>query len=265
MSHGSERETTRPVQPPASPQAVFAQRAAFYTQSAAHTDAEVLQRVVELCQPRKSWRALDVATGTGHTALAVAPYVASVTGVDLTPEMLAEAEKLRARRGVRNVTFQVGDAHHLPFPGQAFELITCRRAAHHFTEIHQALAEMRRVAAAHARLVIDDRSVPEDDFIDACMNELDRYHDPSHVREYRPSEWRAMLERAGWRTEVVEPYVRHRPLRSLIEHAAPEDAARIRARLDALDERQRKALQLVQVNGEWYSNHWYLMIAAIAA
>lgn len=265
MGDGSEREPAKPVQSPTSPEAVFAGRAAFYTTSEAHTDAEVLQHVVELCHPRKSCRALDVATGTGHTAFALAPYVAMVVGVDATPEMLAEGEKLKARRGVSNVTFEVGDAHRLRFAAQSFEVVTCRRAAHHFTDVRKALAEMRRVATAQGRLVIDDRSVPEDDFVDACMNELDRCHDPSHVREYRPSEWQAMLAETGWRAEVLEPYVRHRPLRSLTEQAAPEDAGRIRATLDALDERQRRALHLVQVNGEWYSNHWYVMIAAVAA
>src|ERR1035437_6567224 len=103
---------------------IFAERAAFYTTSRAHADPFVLARVVELAAPRPQWAALDIATGTGHTALALAPYVTSVVGIDLTPEMLSEAERLRARHAAGNVVFQQGDVHHLPFGDASFDLVT---------------------------------------------------------------------------------------------------------------------------------------------
>lgn len=243
---------------------VFGARAASYTASATHTDPVVLARVVELAQPQPGWRALDVGAGTGHTAFALAPHVAEVLGIDLTPEMLAEAEALRARNGCLNVTFGLADAQALPQDDASFDLVTCRRAAHHFTDLPRALAEMRRVLRPGGRLVIDDRSVPEDDWVDAAMNHLDRLHDPSHVREYRASEWVALLETAGFAVEAVEPYRQHRPLTSLTERAGPDDAQAIYAWLAGLNDAQRAALDLRPVNGETYINHWYLMIAARA-
>jgi ubiquinone/menaquinone biosynthesis C-methylase UbiE len=194
---------------------IFGQRASQYTTSAAHADPQVLARVVELASPQRDWLVLDVATGTGHTAFALASHVRGVIGIDLTPQMLAESKRLGATRGISNVAFGLGDVHTLPFPSGTFQLITCRRAAHHFSQIGQALREMHRVLRAGGRLVIDDRSVPEDDFVDVCMNRLDRYHDESHVREYRPSEWRRMLENQGFAVEAVEGYVKHRPLTAL--------------------------------------------------
>ncbi len=241
---------------------VFGERAALYTTSACHTDPQVLQRVVELCAPQPHWSVLDIATGTGHTALALAPHVASVIGIDLTPEMLAEAERLQAERSVTNVHFRTGDVHHLPFADATFDLVTCRRAAHHFSDIGQALREMRRVLRRDGRLVIDDRSVPEDDFVDACMNGLDRLHDESHVRQYRPSEWREMLASASFTVEVVEPYTKHRPLTSLTEGVSPENIALIEAVLTRLSPEQRNALNLTEVEGKRYLNHWYVLIAA---
>jgi ubiquinone/menaquinone biosynthesis C-methylase UbiE len=244
---------------------VFGERAALYTTSATHKDPRILQRVVELSVPQAHWSALDIATGTGHVALALAPHVASVIGIDLTPQMLAEADRLRSERGVTNVAFQTGDVHHLPFSEASFDLITCRRAAHHFSDIRRALGEMQRVLRHEGRLVIDDRSVPEDDFVDGCMNALDRLHDESHVREYRPSAWRRMLAAAGFVVHKVESYTQHRPLTSLTDGVSPDNVARIRAVLASLDDVQRAALNLAEVGGQPYLNHWYVLIAATRA
>ena len=66
-----------------------------------HAKGESLARLVALVAPQSSWRLLDVATGAGHTALAFAPHVAKVIASDITDQMLAEARKLAAERGVR--------------------------------------------------------------------------------------------------------------------------------------------------------------------
>ena len=241
---------------------IFGQRASKYTTSAAHTDPWVLGRVVELAAPEPGWAILDLGTGTGHTAFALAPHVARVTGIDLTPEMLAEAKKLQAAKSVANVDWAIADVHQLPFGDKAFRLITCRRAAHHFSHVRQSLREMRRVLRAGGRLVIDDRSVPEDDFVDACMNQLDRYHDESHVRQYRPGEWQQTLESLGFAVEAVEPYIKHRPLTSLTDRVSPENVRQIHQTLDQLNDAQRAALNLVEVDGQLHLDHWYVMIAA---
>lgn len=244
-------------------QAVFSQRAAFYTTSATHTDKHVLNRVVELAQPQAQQAALDVATGTGHTAFALAPFVREVIAIDVTIEMLIEGRKLKAERGVSNVEFRLADAHDLPFDNSAFDIVTCRRAAHHFVDIGKSLIEMKRVLTNGGRLVIDDRSVPEDDFVDATMNRLDWLHDESHSRQYRSSEWERMLIDAGFQIETIEPYTQHRPLSSLTDNVDPRNVAEIRSIIAALNESQRKAMNVIEKDGEIYLNHWYVMIAAV--
>jgi ubiquinone/menaquinone biosynthesis C-methylase UbiE len=241
---------------------VFGQRAAAYTTSASHTDADVLANVVRMSHPASHWNVLDVATGTGHTAFALSPHAGSITGIDLTPEMLTEARKLAQARSITNVSPCLADVHHLPFEGGSFHLITCRRAAHHFSNITRALSEMKRVLRKDGRLVIDDRSVPDDDTVDSCMNELDRYHDESHVRQYRPDEWRRMLEGLGLLVEEVIPYTKHRPLSSLTAGVSRENVQRIHEVLGRLDVAQGKALNLRDVDSEPHLNHWYVTISA---
>jgi len=242
---------------------IFGERASFYTTSSAHTDPQVLARVVELAAPRSNWAALDIATGSGHTAFALSPYVGSVIGIDITPEMLREAEGLKSQRSIRNVTFQTGDVHKLPFSDGSFHLVTCRRAAHHFSDIRRALAEIHRVLVPGGRVVIDDRSVPEDDFADACMNQLDVYHDESHVREYRPSEWQLMLGETNFSVEAVEPYIRHRPLSSLTKGVSAANVSKINDTLARFTADQREVFNLVEKDGELYLNHWFVLVAAL--
>jgi SAM-dependent methyltransferase len=204
---------------------------------------------------------LDVATGSGHTAAALAPHVEGVVCIDITPQMIAEAEKLTLELGLDDVCFCLADAHALPFQDGAFDIVTCRRAAHHFSVVAQALLEMRRVLRPDGRFVLDDRSVPEDDFVDSCMNELDRLHDESHVREYRPSQWRSLLEASGFTVDEVEPYSKNLPLTSLTTNVPRKNAERIRAIVKGLSDEQRKAMNVVEKAGELYLNHWYVMLS----
>jgi ubiquinone/menaquinone biosynthesis C-methylase UbiE len=245
--------------------AVFGERAATYTTSVSHTDPEVLARVVELARAEPDWLALDVATGTGHTAFAVAPHVRHVIGIDLTPQMLAQGLALQSRNGLRNVSFAVADAHRLPFASGAFDLVTARRAPHHFADVGRALAEMRRVLRPGGRLVIDDRSVPEDDEVDETMNRLDTLHDRSHVREYRPSEWRTMLADAGFGVETIEPFALLRPISALHRDAPPEDCAAIDRTMSELTERQRSVMGVSERDGQLWHLHFFVMIAAVTA
>lgn len=242
------------MKPEDAAQKIFGERAAMYVTSATHADAAVLARVAELARPARAI-ALDVATGTGHTAFALAKEARRVVATDLTREMLAEARKLAPP----NVVLQRADVHRLPFADRSFDVVASRRAPHHFSRIGIALAEMARVLRPGGRLVIDDRSVPEDDFADATMNRLDVLHDASHVRQYRPSEWRAMLEAAGLRVEVVEPYAKHRPISSLTEKVEPEHVREIHAILERMTEAQRKLFRIE--NG--HVLHWYVTIAAV--
>jgi ubiquinone/menaquinone biosynthesis C-methylase UbiE len=123
----------------------FSRTAESYVSSFSHKSGDDLQRLVELGEWDKRQQALDIATGGGHTALAIAPYVAQVTVSDLTPRMLEKAREYLTAQGVTNAQYVVADAEHLPFAAETFDRVTCRIAAHHFPNVAGAVNEVARV------------------------------------------------------------------------------------------------------------------------
>lgn len=175
----------------------FAATAAAYVTSPQHARGEDLELLVSLAQPKPTDRVLDIATGAGHTALALAPHVAEVVASDLTAEMLETARAFITEKGVDNVTFEPADAEELPFPDASFDIVTSRIAPHHFPAPEAFVREAARVLRPEGRFVLDDNMAPEDPELDAFMNSAEKLRDPSHVRAHRPSEWARWIEQAG--------------------------------------------------------------------
>ena len=157
------------------------------------------------CQPDDE--ALDVATGTGFTALAFAPHVRSVVGLDVSSGMLEQARQQQAAQGIANVTWTEGAAESMPFADETFTLVTCRVAPHHFLSLPKFLSEVARVLKPGGRFLLADTCVPDEDPIAGqWQNRVEVLRDPSHVGNRSPREWRTLMEQAGLQVqEISEP------------------------------------------------------------
>jgi SAM-dependent methyltransferase len=160
--------------------------------------------MLELVRPQRHWRALDVATGGGHTALALAPHVREVIASDITAEMLEAAGRFLRGRGVTNVTVCDADSMSLPFGAAQFDLVTCRIAPHHFPDCAKFVSEMARVLRPGGVAAMIDNVVPEEPEAARLINEIERLRDPSHHWAYPPGEWIALFEGAGFVVEHAE-------------------------------------------------------------
>jgi ubiquinone/menaquinone biosynthesis C-methylase UbiE len=183
-------------------QAQYGKQARYYSVSVSHATSDTLQLMVEMAQPKGSERVLDVATGTGFCAMAFAPHVASVVAYDLTPQMLAEAERLAGQRGIGNMQFRQGPAEDMPFAEGSFDIVTARTGTHHFDSVPRFMAESMRVLAPGGQLLIADTSSPDNPEADAWQAEIEILRDPSHIRDYNMAEWKAFVQDAGF--ELVE-------------------------------------------------------------
>jgi len=189
----------------------FGQFAERYVQSQHHAKGYDLDRLVEIAQPQKTWQALDIATGGGHTALKFAPYVAHVTVTDITPRMLEQAEAFITQQ-VDNVSFKIADAEDLPFEDANFDLVTCRIAPHHFPDAAKFVREVARVLKAGGLFMLQDQLLPEDKSVADVIEAFEKLRDPSHNQAFPLSQWRAMFEAAELTVEETEEVTKRQQL-----------------------------------------------------
>lgn len=240
----------------------FAPVAQNYATSFFHADPVRLEEVLALAEPEAGEVAVDVATGTGHVALAVAPRVARVIGVDLTPEMLTEASRLATERGIGNVTWVRGEAAALPLLASSFDLYTVRAAPHHFLNLEAALREAARVLKPGGRACFVDCSPPA--AARDLLHEVEVGRDPSHVLSRTLDEWARMLEAAGLDVERAERRELDWDFEAWMRNMAvpTERQAELGSVIESASGRVRGELRPERREGRLWHAYWHALIRA---
>jgi SAM-dependent methyltransferase len=153
----------------------------------------VREQARRLLALRGDERALDAGTGAGVLALALAPLVRVVVGIDVVPELLEAAR----RRAPANATFVEGDATALPFEDGYFDLAGTRRMLHHMRRPELALAELTRVTAPGGLIVVEDQVAPADPLAGIELDRFERARDPSHTRTLADADLRGLFDVNG--------------------------------------------------------------------
>jgi ubiquinone/menaquinone biosynthesis C-methylase UbiE len=179
----------------------FGRSAQDYVESALHKSGKDLDILVKMAELTGEEKVLDVATGGGHTANALAPYSKEVVALDLTPEMLKAAERFVTSNGHLHVKFVQGDAEKMPFGESSFDVVTCRIAPHHFPDIKAFVSEVARLLKPGGLFLLDDNVAPEKDEWDTFYNKVEKWRDPSHYRAHKKTEWLKLIEENGFEIE----------------------------------------------------------------
>jgi ubiquinone/menaquinone biosynthesis C-methylase UbiE len=245
----------------------FGRHADEYVLSDSHAGGDDLERLVALAAPAPHWTALDVATGGGHTAIALAPHVARMVALDLTPEMLAAAQEHARGQGASGIEFLLGDAESLPFEDDTFDLVACRIAAHHFADVSAFLAEASRVLVPGGLLLLQDQCVPSHNASGAFINIFERMRDPSHACTYSEDGWRTLICRAGLSIEAVEHFEKRQTLErwAAMQSCPAETVTQLHELIDDATESVRSWMRPEGAGAERTFVIHHVLIAARAA
>jgi ubiquinone/menaquinone biosynthesis C-methylase UbiE len=203
------------------------------------------EAVRDFVQPRGDERALDVGTGAGALALALAPSVREVVGLDPVRELL----ELARARAEPSTEFVEGDGTALPFPTGSFDLAGTHRTLHHVAHPERVVAELARVTRPGGGVLVVDQLAPDDAAAAAALHEFETTRDPSHTRLLTDAELRELFA-----ANALEP-VRERHVEERRDLSAYLDLA------DCAGERRARAEELAATDARVLvaGIGWYLL------
>ena len=111
------------------------------------------ERLCEAADLRAGQKVLDVATGSGNTALSAARRFCDVTGIDYVPALIEKAKE-RARVDQLPATFQVGDCENLPFPDASFDVVLSTFGSMFAPNHEKTASEMLRVCRSGGTIAL---------------------------------------------------------------------------------------------------------------
>jgi ubiquinone/menaquinone biosynthesis C-methylase UbiE len=179
---------------------LWARRAAQYNNLSWATQSDFVRAFLAHCPLGPEAEVLDVGTGTGLVAKAVAPHVCKVTGIDISPEMIGQ---IKASGAPANIECMEGDVEKLPFTDDSFTLCTARMVFHHVENCANGLAQIRRVLRPGGHLVLCE-GVPPDHLCRRRYEEIFALKEPRHT--FSEAELINLLHWAGFRNIGVFPY-----------------------------------------------------------
>lgn len=245
----------------------FTRQSETFDKWAAQADDQVAARFNAALGEAARGDLLDVACGPGVVTAAIAPVARSVIGFDATEQMLEKARSRCTLAKLTNITFQLGNAEHLPFVDAQFDGVVTRLAVHHFADPQLALDEMFRVLRPGGVAVIVDVVSSEDPAESSLQNAIERLRDPSHVRMLPASELDSRMARSGFRDMECATWDKSRAFEEWVNIANdPARAEPLRAIMQALAESGRTAGMGLSIRGNqiFFFHRWRLSRAVKA-
>jgi ubiquinone/menaquinone biosynthesis C-methylase UbiE len=209
----------------------FSQQAVAFAAMPGHSDS--LQMLIDMSGVSGGDQVLDVACGPGLVACAFAPHARQVTGIDITPGMIEQAQGLQGEKQLANLTWQVGNVLPLPFPEATFSVVLTRYSFHHFLHPAAVLAEMVRVCRTGGRVMVADVVLPPEKA--GAYNRMERLRDPSHTHALTYPEMAEIVGASGLTKIQTGHYKVEMELEKQLSASFPNpgDADRIRRLFEA--------------------------------
>ena len=197
----------------------FTKQAIPFSNIPGHSDELVANKIVSFSEVSQKDTVLDVACGPGLITFPFARIASKVTGMDITPKMIERAKELQVENGIKNITWDLGNAYALPYENNSFSLVVTRYSFHHLLNPEDALKEMKRVCTSNGKIVIIDVCPPLEK--QDAYNHFETLRDPSHTRALNMDEFIKLFEIAGLSNLKTELYLLEIELENQIKSSFP--------------------------------------------
>ncbi|XYI01404.1 methyltransferase domain-containing protein [Sorangium sp. So ce1128] len=178
------------------------------------TDSGLLDAHTAACRVDKNARVLDVCCGSGVVGASFRDRVGAIVGLDLTPEMVKLAQ-------TRLDEVHQGDVYDIPFPSASFDLVVNREVLHLLPRPDRPVAEIFRVLKPGGQFIVG-QLVPFCDIDAPWMFRVLKKKQPLFFNNFTEQDFRALLERAGFRDIQVTEYLQWEDIDLWIEtHETP--------------------------------------------
>jgi ubiquinone/menaquinone biosynthesis C-methylase UbiE len=137
------------------------------------------ERLCEAADLRSGHKVLDVATGSGNTAISAARRFCEATGVDYVPELIEYARKRAEVEGME-ITFEVGDAEALPYLDGSFDVVLSTLGVMFTPDQEKAASELLRVCRSEGKIAL--ASWTPDGFIGQMFRTIGKHVPPPGVK-----------------------------------------------------------------------------------
>jgi ubiquinone/menaquinone biosynthesis C-methylase UbiE len=241
----------------------FARQVKTMAASAVFNAKEVLEAIAEASRQGPGRKALDVGCGPGIVADALARRGGQVTGIDVTPEMVHQAQTRCKEKGLPDAEFIVAPAERMPFPAGHFDAVVSRLTLHHVADPVAVVAEMARVLKSGGRMVLADVVSSENVEESRLHNAIEVLRDPSHTRMLPLSELLSTAQSMGLRLIHRRDWVQRREFEEWMKIAnAPERTEPLRAVMESLAKAGvRAGVDLRVEEGLIRFDHYLVMLA----
>jgi ubiquinone/menaquinone biosynthesis C-methylase UbiE len=200
-------------------------------------NVEYLKNISAFINPHPGDSLLDVACGTGEFTLYISSMVKSVIGIDVSDKMIEIARVQKVRMNIRNADFEIAEVSHIPYPENAFEVVFCKSAFHHFGDASEVFREMVRCCKSNGTIGICDICAFENPMVDNFFEEFEKEVDISHHRTLSKPDFLKLFEENNINAEkTFEVEIEH-DVSEYLSHAIRSDGGE--KRIDLLIDQAR--------------------------
>ena len=198
-------------------QQIFGDNASAYANSSVHVRDDSLDIIEQMLSGYRFDTSIDVGTGAGFTALSISNISKTVLASDPTRPMLKQTLDASMKTNSPNISVIQNVAEQIPLSNCSIDLVTCRKAGHHFPEFKKYIEECSRILKPQGILVLADSISPENNKLEDWLNQIELERDPSHIKNRKLSELNMILELYGFKTVEQQSTKIHLSFKSWVD------------------------------------------------